>query len=179
MPGWRSGWRPRWTPTARPPEREHSIHPPAALDIGARETTAVLQSPAGNGQRWVLPIGLAVLWPAPPRSGGPSPLAIENAIQVVEDQLLGLNHHVPASTRLVVVPETLAPLQRDGAIRGLVHEAISLAVVEAEYQQLAARALGAPSARGSGFDDPAGDALVLILRECMHHLGFDAVHTAG
>lgn len=149
------------------------------LFIGARDTTAVLQSAGAGEQRWVLPIGLVVLWPVPTRSEGPSPLAIENAIQVVEDELQRLHHHVPAGARLVVTPDSLAPLQRGGAIHGLVHEAIALAVVEDEYQLLAARAMGAPSARGSGFDQPAGDALVLILRECLHHLGFDAVHTAG
>lgn len=149
------------------------------LRIGERDTTAVLQRAGAGEERWVLPIGLSVLWPVPPRSGGPSPLAIENAIQAVEDALQRLHHHVPAGTRLVVAPEDLSPLQRGGAILGLAHEAIALAVVEDEYQQLAARSLGAPSARGTGFDQPTGDALVLILRECLHHLGFDAVHTAG
>jgi len=149
------------------------------LHIGERDTTAVLQRPGASEQRWVLPIGLMVLWPAPTRSEGPSPLAIENAIQVVEDQLQRLHRHVPAGTRLEVAPDGLVPLQRGGSIHGLVHEAIAMAVVEAEYQQLAARALGAPSGRGTGFDRPTGDALVLILRECLHHLGFDAVHTAG
>jgi hypothetical protein len=156
-----------------------SVSSTLRLHIGERDTTAQLQRPSAIETRWVLPIGLAVLWPAPARSEGPSPLDIENAIQVVEDELQRLHHHVPAGTRLVVAPRGLAPLQRGGAIRGLAHEAISLAVVEDEYQQLAARSMGAPSARGTGFDDPAGDALVLILRECLHHLGFDAVHTAG
>jgi hypothetical protein len=146
------------------------------LHIGERDTTVALQPPGASEQRWVLPIGLAVLWSAPDRSEGPSPLAIENAIQVVEDELQRLHHHVPAGARLVVMPDGLAPLQRGGAIHGLVNETIALAVVEAEYQQLAARSQGAPSARGTGFDQPTGDALVLILRECLHHLGFDAVH---
>ena len=33
-----------------------------------------------------------------------------------------------------------------------------------------------PSARGTGFDDAAGDAVLLILRELMHHLGVRSLH---
>lgn len=146
------------------------------LDIGAAETTAVLSLPDGSEQRWRLPIGWAVLWAAPVSPSGPSALAIEHAIQTVEDQIQPLAGHLPMGARLVVAADAMAPLQRAGAIWGLVHETIPLAQIEREYQQLAARAVGAPQARGSGFDDPAGDALVLILRECLHHLGFDVVH---
>ncbi|MFW5332944.1 hypothetical protein [Hydrogenophaga sp. ZJX-1] len=140
------------------------------LSVGPRETLAEW----GDDGRSSLPVGTAVLWPA--GAAGPSAFAIENAIQMVEDQIERLVPRVPKGGRLVVSAETLAPLQRAGAIRGLVNGAIGLADIEHEYQQLAARAMGAPSARGSGFEHPAGDALVLILRECLHHLGFDAVH---
>lgn len=146
------------------------------LDIGAAETTAVLSRPDGREERWRLPIGLATLWPEAAHSGGPSALMIEHAIQTVEDAIQPLAGHLPAGTSLVAAAKVMAPLQRAGAIWGLAHEAIALAQIEREYQQLAARSVGAPSATGSGFDDPAGDALVLILRECLHHLGFDAVH---
>ena len=146
------------------------------LHIAARETVAELRVPGVEGQRFVLPIGCDTLWTAPGHGGGPSPLELEDAIQTVEDQIEGLHHHVPAGSRLVVDAQTLAQLQHAGAIRGLANGAIGLAVIEHEYQQLAARAMGAPSARGSGFEHAAGDALVLILRECLHHLGFDAVH---
>jgi hypothetical protein len=146
------------------------------LNIGAADTTAVLSLPDGREQRWRLPIGLATLWPEVAHSGGPSALMIEHAIQTVEDQVERLAGHIPAGARLVVAAGAMAPLQRAGAIWGQANEAIALAQIELEYQQLAARSVGAPSATGSGFDDPAGDALVLILRECLHHLGFDAVH---
>ena len=146
------------------------------LDIGAAETTAVLSRPDGREERWRLPIGLVTLWPMPVSKQGPSALAIEHAIQTVEDAIQPLAGHLPAGTRLVVAAKVMAPLQRAGAIWGLAHEAIALTQIEREYQQLAARSVGAPSATGSGFADPAGAALVLILRECLHHLGFDAVH---
>ena len=64
-------------------------------------------------------------------------------------------------------------MQRGGAIAADAQGTIERAQIEREYQALAARAVGAPSALGSAFDDPAGDALVLILRELMQHLGFE------
>ena len=146
------------------------------LDIGAAETTAVLSRPDGREERWRLPIGLVTLWPMPVSKQGPSALAIEHAIQTVEDAIQPLAGHMSAGARLVVAADATAPLQRAGAIWGLAHEAIALSQIEREYQLLAARSVGAPSATGSGFDDPAGDALVLILRECLHHQRLDAVH---
>lgn len=143
------------------------------LAIGPRQTLAEW----GDDGRRSLPVGTATLWPV--TATGPSALAIENAIQVVEDQIESLVPRVPRGGRLVVGADTLAPLQRSGAIAGLEQGTIALSQIEREYQSLAARAVGAPSARGSGFDDPAGDALVLILREVMHHLGFDALHAAA
>ena len=77
---------------------------------------------------------------------------------------------------MVASAATLAPLQREGAIAGLHQGAIALVQIEREYQSLAARSMGVPSARARIFDDPAGEALALILRECLHHLGLDAVH---
>ncbi len=144
------------------------------LTVGATVTTLVLDAPAVAPREWHWPLGHASLWPA--RPGGPSPVMIENAIQRVEDQIEPVARHVPAGARLVVSGETLSPLQREGAIADAQQGAIALSQIEREYQLLAARAMGVPSARAAGFDDVAGDALVLILRECLHHLGLDAVH---
>ena len=144
------------------------------VSVDATTTTLVLDAPPETLRSWDWPLGHATLWPA--RPGGPSPVMIENAIQRVEDQIEPVARHVPAGARLVASAATLVPLQREGAIAGLQQGAIALAQIEREYQSLAARAMGVPSARAAGFDDVAGDALVLILRECLHHLGLDAVH---
>lgn len=149
---------------------------PAALrlSVDATTTTLVLDAPPETLRSWDWPLGHATLWHA--RPGGPSPVMIENAIQRVEDQIEPVARHVPAGARLVASAATLVPLQREGAIAGLHQGAIALVQIEREYQSLAARSMGGPSARDRVFDDPAGDALVLILRECLHHLGLDAVH---
>jgi hypothetical protein len=144
------------------------------LTVDATTTTLVLEGPAAAPRRWDWPLGHATLWAI--RPGGPSPVMIENAIQVVEDRIEPLARHVPAGTRLVASAATLASLQREGAIAGLQQGAIARQAIEREYQWLAARSMGVPSARDRVFDAPSGDALVLILRECLHHLGLDAVH---
>lgn len=143
--------------------------PDLSLDVVAH--TTVLASP--DGRRWTLPVGTASLWPT--SATGPSALAVENGIQTVEDEIERIAAQVPRGATLQVSDDTWAPLQRSGAIAALAQGSIGLDGIEREYQSLAARAVGAPSARGSGFDDPAGDALVLILRELMHHLGVPAL----
>ena len=144
------------------------------LSVGASTTTLVLEAPPAGPRQWDWPLGHATLWPT--RPGGPSPVMIENAIQGVEDQIEDVARQVPAGARLVASAATLAPLQREGAIAGLHQGTIALVQIEREYQSLAARSMGVPSERDRVFDDPAGDALALILRECLHHLGLDAVH---
>ncbi len=144
------------------------------LTVDAGTTSLVLDGPAAAPRRWDWPLGHATLWAT--RSGDPSPVMIENAIQVVEDRIEPVARHVPAGTRLVASAATLAPLQREGAIAGLQEGAIAREQIEREYQWLAARSMRVPSARDRVFDAPSGDALVLVLRECLHHLDLDAVH---
>lgn len=139
--------------------------PRLALDIGADHTVITLP----GGPAWTLPVGTASLWPL--SASGPSALAVENGIQTVEDAIERIAAQVPRGTHMVLSARSLAPLQRGGAIAALAQGSIGLEDIEREYQWLAARAVGAPSARGTGFDDAAGDAVLLILRELMHHLG--------
>lgn len=144
--------------------------PRLALDIGARETVITTAA----GVTWTLPVGTASLWPL--SGNGPSALAVENAIQTVEDAIERIAAQVPRGPHMVLSGRSLAPLQRGGAIAALAQGSIGLDGIEREYQWLAARAVGAPSARGTGFDDAAGDAVLLILRELMHHLGVRSLH---
>jgi hypothetical protein len=156
-----------------------SPHSTLQLAIGAQTTVVDLHSPDARPQHWTLPIGLDNLWPAGPSLGGPSALQVENAIQTVEDDIQRLHRHIPAGTRLVMAAEGLKALRRQGVVTGLSGEGFSLDQIEQQYQLLAARAVGAPSAQGSGFDDARGDAWVLILRECLHHWGFDRLCIEG
>lgn len=142
------------------------MNPPNQLRLVVSGHDTVLTAlPAGTA--WVLPVGTSTLWP--PAVNGPSAVAIEGAIQVVEDAIERVAGLVPRVPRALVPASVLGPLQWPPA------EPIPMDRIERAYQALAARAMGSPSAHGSGFADPAGDALVLILRELMHHLGWTAL----
>ena len=143
--------------------------PRLALDIGMHQT--VITAP--DGSAWTLPVGTTSLWPL--AAAGPSALAVERGIQIVEDAIERIAARVPKRATLEPGTGSLAPMQRGGAIAGLAQWSIPRDEIEREYQWLAARAVGAPSARRTGFDEPSGDAVVLILRELMHHLDVDTL----
>jgi hypothetical protein len=144
--------------------------PSLALYIGADHTVISLP----GGAAWTLPVGSGSLWPQ--SENGPSALAVERAIQTVEDAIERVASKVPRGAHMVLSGRSLAPMQRSGAIAKLAQGSIGLESIEREYQMLAARAVGAPSALGTGFDDVAGDAVLLILRELMHHLELRSLH---
>ncbi|MCB2016482.1 MAG: hypothetical protein KDF54_03015 [Hydrogenophaga sp.] len=142
-----------------------NARPRLSLEISAQETLIG----ASDGRVWRLPVGTRSLWT--PSAAGPSAVAVEQGIQTVEDAIERVARQVPRGAVLVPTHDLLWPLRRNGAIASQTQGSIGADDIEREYQWLAARAAGAPSARGTGFDAPAGDALVLILRELMHHLG--------
>jgi hypothetical protein len=110
------------------------------------------------------------------RHDPPTPAELEQAIDIVEDALM--------ATRLAHT-ERGELVTADALIRsmpGLHDEGSRLTrdEVEALFQRMASVSLGNPGARG---DLPAGNqacAALLLLRECMHHLGYAGVRvTAG
>lgn len=147
------------------------------LNLGASRTEVELRQPGAPPRRWTLSVGHDNLWPL--GRGHPSPWAIENAIQVIEDQIEGVLREVPPGAELLVEGQSLVALRPPGVALGVPRGQLSLTDIETAYQGLAARSVSAPSAIGSGFDDPRGDALVLIVRECMHHGGFQILHLEG
>lgn len=105
------------------------------------------------------------------RSDLPRPQELERAIDHVEDELM----HAVAWSGEITTLATEHPL-----VRGLAHNGPVLQrdSVEASFQRLASGALGDPSAlRGLPTGREAA-ATLLILRELMHHLGFNQVVVA-
>jgi len=101
----------------------------------------------------------------------PTPAEMEQAIDVVEEALMAT--HLPHAERGELV--TSDPWLR--GLPGLRDEGASLTRddVEALFQQLASASLGNSGAlRNLPAGGRAGAAL-LILRECMHHLGYESV----
>ena len=108
----------------------------------------------------VLGTGAAALF----RHDPPTPLEIENAIEVVEDEIARVHAQVPRGSRLYT---------RDAMVRDI---ALAAGVPPGPEMTLAIEAVEQAFAllpRHSGGKERA--AVLLILRELMHHLGFAEV----
>lgn len=124
-----------------------------------------------DGTAVELPIGPQGLTQDALRHDPPTAAELERAIDLVEDALARWPGAPPAGGELV----TADPLLR--ALPGLGRPGSTLGrdAVEALFQRLASRALGTPVAVAELPNGGAIAAALLILRECMHHLGFERV----
>jgi exopolyphosphatase/pppGpp-phosphohydrolase len=159
--------------------REATMSQPARrttrLDIGDRETGVVVRGGEADEVRLALLPGAHQLADESFRHEPPRPVELESAIDVVEDQLPAAVDVVPTESLLVL----LGPLARQLAqVSGYAEggdSTVSIETVEGVFQRLASESLGNPAARR---ELPAGNVFVagvLILREFMHHLGFESV----
>jgi exopolyphosphatase/pppGpp-phosphohydrolase len=123
----------------------------------------------------VLGVGIDHLASAVFRHAPPTPAELEQAIDIVEDALMAT--HLAHTER----GELVSSRGLIRALPGLRGEGSRLTrdEVEALFQRMASVSLGNPGALG---DLPTGRqacAALLVLRECMHHLGFEAVRIAA
>jgi exopolyphosphatase/pppGpp-phosphohydrolase len=98
----------------------------------------------------------------PPTAG-----ELESAIDAVEDALMGSRaQRVEAGTLVISddIQRRLPGVLPDGTT--------TIEEVEARFQRLASASLGHPRALADGPASSEVAAALLILRECMHHLGF-------
>lgn len=125
----------------------------------------------GDGRTFTLAVGPRGLADDVLRHDPPTPAELERAIDLVEDALTGWRRLGADASRLVTAHASLLALPGLGAPGvGLDRDA-----VERLFQRLASRTLGTPIAAAElprGLDIAAA---LIILRECMHHLGFDRV----
>lgn len=105
------------------------------------------------------------------RHDPPTAIEIEQAIDAVEDALeaTGLRHDTRGELSIVDAV-LLAPL-------GLTQDGMGLTCdeVEERFERLASAATGRSGALAGMVLDRAGAAALLLLRECMHHLGYESV----
>lgn len=128
------------------------------------------------------------------RHSPPTPLELENAIMVVEDEIA---RAVAFGGKGIALRSDDGALREIAAFAGITDDVddalsgdggaapvlrLSLGAVENAFERLAAVALGRPAA-SAGL--PAGDsgrvfaAKLLIVRELMHHLGFAEISVGG
>ena len=156
------------------------------LHIGERQSEVVVQTGAGEGVTHVLTLGSVktsdeYFKPYPPR-----PLNLENAIAAVEDELFKLRH-LAAGLPRPVLQSSDESIRQIALACGVGSSAVlKVDAVERAFNDLVALSSGGRSAFASAAGvaapwatDPRAGAMLLILREFMHHMKFDALQVFG
>jgi hypothetical protein len=105
----------------------------------------------------------------------PSPLEIENAIMVVEDEVTRARGLAEGPAPLYSTDEMVYKIAKMAGCPDEMPITLTIEQVEALFDQLAARSEGRPSSQVDIPDDPKLAATLLILREFMHHLHFESI----
>jgi hypothetical protein len=123
----------------------------------------------------VVPVGARSIARTVLRHDPPTPAELEQAIDRVEDALMATGLRQSARRQLVIRDAALmAPL----GLRSL-DEIATRDEVEMAFQRLASVALGQPLPTGTAPLGREPAAILLILREFMHHLGYEGVRVDG
>jgi exopolyphosphatase/pppGpp-phosphohydrolase len=124
-----------------------------------------------SGQNVTLPIGPVGLARNALRHDPPTPAELENAIDIVEDALTRSRLAQGERGELVTTDPVLL------ALPGLDAPGACLTrdEVESLFDRLASRALGKAVPASESPHGRETAAAIIILRECMHHLGFDRI----
>lgn len=138
------------------------------LEIGEQSSQLWLSQPDAAPSHYPLAFGTHAIQPGPFRNAPPTPLELERAIMVVEDELMRIAPRIPSGVPLAVRSQpSLAPVL--GA-----HQ-LSREHIELLFGQLAAMAEGDPLAASQLPRDADFAATLLIIREWLHHLASDSV----
>lgn len=147
---------------------------PAVLHIGANESTLTI---AGDAARVVhIALGHAGVPATLFRGDLPTGLELEEAIAVVEDQVMPAVRQLSGVTELVTTDPGLRDLAAAASVG--VDEVLPLERVEWLFDELSRAALGSPAASLPFAPTRAAAATLLILRELMHHGGIRALACA-
>ncbi|WP_342129207.1 hypothetical protein [Hydrogenophaga sp. OTU3427] len=153
----------------------HGSGPLTLLWMDAQAIHLAMGHTAGAQAGISLPLAPARLGRECLRHAPPRPGEIEQAIDVIEDALARVHGHVPGATLVSDEPairrllQRLAPAQPPGV------PGVAVEQVEAAFQHMASVAMGYPAG-----PDPLGAtaeeaALLILVRELMHHLKFQAI----
>lgn len=107
------------------------------------------------------------------RTTPPSALAMEHAIQGVEDVVMPLHTIIPREARLFSRDEALREVAALAGVPEQGDMVLSLEAMESLFSRLASRVQGTPASQLGLPESNAFAAGLLILREFMHHLRFD------
>jgi len=105
----------------------------------------------------------------------PTPMAMEHAIQVVEDVVMPLSADIPRAALLFSADTTLRTIALLAGVEQTEPMRLTLEAMERLFNRLSAMVEGSPAAHQGLPESNTFAATLLILREFMHHLQFGQI----
>jgi len=149
------------------------------LHIGAEHTAVATGEGAEAAATLVLPIGALKTAQMFFRRSPPTPLEMENAIATVEDEVMRLPALLPPRSTLWSVDPSVRDIALMAGVAPGACMVLPLERMEQTFERLAAVAEGRPAVLEGLPDSTAFAAVLLILREFMHHLGFLSIRVSA
>ncbi|RFO97195.1 hypothetical protein DIC66_08625 [Rhodoferax lacus] len=146
-----------------------------ALHLGAQQCGMALGTGPTADRMQVLPLGLERTAAEQFRTTPPTPLALENAIMVVEDVVMPLRAHIPRDAQLFCCDAAVREIALLSGVPQQPVMVLSLEAMERSFNRLSRVVQGMPAVHEGLPESNAFATALLILREFMHHLQFDAI----
>ena len=149
------------------------------LHIGPEQTDITVRTAGREDLHLPLTLGSQLTSLAYFRHTPPTPAELENAIMVVEDELMRVRHDIPSGARVSSSDNDIRAIARLAGVAENEQMPLSVEAVERTFDRLALVINGRPAS----FEGiPEGNdfaATLLILREFMHHLQFEEIVVQG
>lgn len=149
--------------------------PLVLLHIGTQHTGVAVGQSAEPAARLTLAIGAESTAREHFRYNPPSPLELENAIMTVEDEVTRALPLRVAGATLVTSDAAIREIALLSGVTAGERMQLSLDAMERCFDRLAQRSLGRPISSDNLPTSTSFAASLLILREFMHHLRFEAI----
>lgn len=144
----------------------------AVLHLGAQDSGVAVGTGSQVQELQRLPLGLERTAAEQFKTTPPTPLALENAIMVVEDVVMPLRALIPRDAQLFSSDAVLRDLALVCAVPQQAVMVLSLDAMERGFNRLSRMVEGTPAAHEGLPEDNRFATALLILREFMHHLQF-------
>lgn len=143
------------------------------VHFGTEETRVVSGDRSQSACPLVLSIGYGQIARSCFRRALPTPASLENAIAIVEDELMKFRTAIPRNSELFAADDMVHRIAHIAGNQG--DGKLSIEAVETIFERLAAIALGRPAAQDAIPTDQEFAAALTILRELMHHFGYRSI----
>jgi len=149
--------------------------PTTMLHIGAEQTVVAVGNGAEPEAMLTIAIGSHKTAADFLKHNPPTPGELENAIFVVEDEVVRARTMCTEGSTLFTTDAVLREISLIAGAPDRPEQILTLDAMERTFERLAAVTLGRPASQEGIPDSPAFAATLLILREFMHHLKFSSI----